>query len=85
MKKDFYYLGIDLGTSSVKGIAKSISGHSVKAKRPYPGDKASDILDAVKLIISDLKEQLSCDISAIAVSSQVGTYIVNGNDIISWQ
>ena len=85
MMREKYYLGIDLGTSSVKGILKSPGGSAIKAKRGYNGSEPSAWLAAVKELIAELKCRLDGNIAAIALSSQVGTYIVDGKDVISWR
>lgn len=81
-----YYLGIDLGTSSVKGILRSIDGENVKAKAAYAENAPSGWKGALKELISALNTQNEGGrVEAIAISSQVGTYIVDGKDVISWQ
>ena len=73
-------LGIDLGTSSVKMIyddGKKI--HKVKEK--YDSISTSGWLSAIKKCTARLD---LTSIRAVALSSQVGTYIVDGGEVISW-
>lgn len=85
MEKEKYYLGIDIGTSSTKAIARSLNGKVYKAKQGYSGSDPNAWLDATKALIVNLTESCGGQIAAIAISSQVGTYIVNGKDVISWR
>lgn len=84
MIKEKYYLGLDIGTSSVKAVMRSLSGKTVKAKRGYEGRLPDAWLDAVKSVTSELSLKADGEIAALAVSSQVGTYVVNGEHVISW-
>ncbi len=74
-------LGIDLGTSSVKILKKFQSGEVVKSRASYeeigPRGWWSAICHALEQLELD-------DVEGISLSSQVGTYIVNGKDVISW-
>lgn len=73
-------LGIDLGTSSVKLIVWD--GKDVfKAKAAYGEISPKGWTDALKRAASELDLQNVC---AIGLSSQVGTYIINDSDVISW-
>lgn len=85
MNRERYYLGIDLGTSSVKGILRSLSGHSIKGKQTYSGAEPQAWFDAVKALIGDLTERLDGEIAGISISSQVGTYVIDGKEVISWR
>lgn len=85
MEKEKYYLGIDIGTSSTKAIARSLDGKVYKAKQGYNGYEPEVWLDATKALIAELKKSIDGEITAVAISSQVGTYIVNGKDVISWR
>ena len=79
MNKSF--LGIDLGTSSVKVICSDFSGNTQKSNASY--DNIS--LDGWKnAIVSALKEIDLSSVCAVGLSSQVGTYIINEKDIINW-
>lgn len=79
MNKSF--LGIDLGTSSVKVICCDFLGNTVKSSASY--DSIS--LDGWKTaIVSALKEMDLSKVCAVGLSSQVGTYIINEKDIINW-
>lgn len=74
-------LGIDLGTSSVKIVKKYRDGHMEKLKNTYQ--------EALPLgwwkAISELLEQINWnEVSAIGLSSQVGTYLVDDKEVIGW-
>lgn len=81
-----YYLGVDLGTSSIKGILRSVDGELVKAKVFYDENSVRGWKGALKTLISTLNSKIrEGKIAAVAFSSQVGTYIVDGESVISWQ
>ncbi len=80
-----YYLGIDLGTSSVKATVYSCDGKSCKAKKSYASQTPDGWIAAVKELTRELSRKVSGLIAAVALSSQVGTYIINGKTVISWQ
>lgn len=81
MNKMKSILGIDLGTSSVKMLQRFEDGTVVKTKSSY--DEISPIgwWKAIKQALSQLE---LTNVSAIGLSSQVGTYIVDGREVISW-
>ncbi|MBE7011349.1 MAG: hypothetical protein E7415_01595 [Ruminococcaceae bacterium] len=74
-------LGIDLGTSSVKLLLRFDSGEIRKAKAVYEEKTPNGWLDAISNAFRELDVK---EIKAIGLSSQVGTYIINGKDVISW-
>lgn len=74
-------LGIDLGTSSVKILQRYADGTVIKAKRSYKGTELEKWWNAICGALSEIILQ---DVEAIGLSSQVGTYIVDGQDIIRW-
>lgn len=74
-------LGIDLGTSSVKILQRFRDGRTEKAKAVYPQISLCGWWEALCQALSQL--DLSRTV-AIGLSSQVGTYIVNDRDVISW-
>lgn len=80
-----YYLGIDLGTSSVKGILRGTDGSLLKARQAYSGQTPDSWVSAVKAMLAKLLPQATGAVAAVAFSSQVGTYIVNGQQVIHWQ
>lgn len=87
-----FFLGIDIGTSAVKGLARDGCGNTIKARRAYKYAAKEEILaswrTALKELIAELNEKVrktGGKFVAVAFSSQVGTYIVNGRDVISWQ
>ena len=85
MEKEKYYLGIDIGTSSAKAIARSFDGKIYKAKQVYNVYEPKAWLDATKSLVAALKDSCDGEIAALAISSQVGTYTVNGKDVVSWR
>ena len=84
MKKQFV-LGIDLGTSAVKGVLRSADGETFKTKYAYRSESLSDWLDAMASLIADLRAVSGGEIAAVGFSSQVGTYVIDGEEIISWR
>ncbi|HCT93025.1 MAG TPA: hypothetical protein DF613_16825, partial [Lachnospiraceae bacterium] len=74
-------LGIDLGTSSVKIILRCRDGMVAKGKETYREATPSGWWEAVEKALSGL--DLS-HLKAIGLSSQVGTYIVDGREVIGW-
>ena len=74
-------LGIDLGTSSVKLLLWHSDGQIQKAKATYSEKTPKGWLNAIKDAIKELD---TSTIGAIGLSSQVGTYIINNRDVISW-
>lgn len=83
MKK--YFLGIDIGTSSVKLIMANKNGDIKKSKCSYTSNGIDSWCNALKTALRDLEKQISLScISAIGLSSQVGTYITNCGDVIEW-
>ena len=73
-------LGIDLGTSSVKMIYND--GDQVyKISEKYDSVSLDGWMSAIKKCASKL--DLS-KLRAVGLSSQVGTYIIDGDNIISW-
>lgn len=74
-------LGIDLGTSSVKILQRFADGRIVKSRSSYENISPNGWWEAICNALSEL--ELST-VSAISLSSQVGTYIVNDKDVIPW-
>lgn len=74
-------LGIDLGTSSVKVLQRCQDGTTRSVSERYEEISCRGWWDAVcrSLEALDLTETV-----AIGLSSQVGTYIINNCDVISW-
>lgn len=80
-----YYLGIDIGTSSVKLVAAAENGDRISAKAAYRGSGTEEWLGAMKRAFSELGAAMPLSrIAAAAVSSQVGTYITDRGDVIPW-
>ena len=74
-------LGIDLGTSSVKILQRYTDGTITKSKAGYEKVSPQGWWDAVKKALAQADLET---VEAIGLSSQVGTYIVDGKEIISW-
>ena len=79
-------LGIDLGTSSVKVLARYFDGNVVKASVGYEEISVAGWINAMTKAL----RQIDCkSVAAIGFSSQVGTYIVRSNineeAIIGWK
>ena len=74
-------LGIDLGTSSVKMIYHD-GEKTYKVKEKYEEISPDGWMAAIKKCTSRL--DLS-DLRAVGFSSQVGTYVLDGGEIIGWQ
>jgi sugar (pentulose or hexulose) kinase len=75
-------LGVDLGTSAVKLLLWFEDGERLKICERYDGSPPDCWLAAVKRAVGGL------DVSAVAavgLSSQVGTYIVDGREAVSWR
>lgn len=75
------YLGIDLGTSSVKLLLLKENGEHLISRagysRPLPFGWLSGIAEAARQLDLTLTK-------AIGLSSQVGTYVINGRDVLMW-
>lgn len=87
-----FFLGIDIGTSAIKGLARDGHGNTIKARRAYKYAEKEGILAswrlALKELIAELNEKVQKkggEFVAVAFSSQVGTYIINESDVLSWQ
>ena len=75
-------LGIDLGTSSVKLLLRN-SGGSIEKTRAVYAEKG---LDGWWGALCAACQQLDMtNVDAVSLSSQVGTYIINGRDTIDWR
>jgi sugar (pentulose or hexulose) kinase len=74
-------LGIDLGTSSVKVLLRLGDGTVEKTKVGYEENTPAGWLAAVQkaLRMLDLRK-----VSAVGLSAQTGTYIVNKTHVIGW-
>lgn len=81
MKNKKSVLGIDLGTSSVKVLQRYADGTVIKSKRSYKEIGTEGWWNAVCSALSEVTLE---DVEAIGLSSQVGTYIIDGQDVIGW-
>ena len=75
------FLGIDLGTSSVKALKTDENGNRSKTRCFYPCAGPDGWLSAVREALRGID---TADIAAVGLSSQVGTYVVNGKDVFAW-
>ena len=77
-------LGVDLGTSSVKGVAFDLTGRALASREipcgytiPQPGWAEADALvwwDAVRLILRELTEAVSASqVAAVGITGQAPT------------
>ena len=74
-------LGIDLGTSSVKIVKKYWDGHIEKLRNTYKKPLPHGWWEAILELFGEIEWD---EVAAIGLSSQVGTYLVNNNDVIGW-
>ena len=74
-------LGIDLGTSAVKLLQRFSDGTVVKEKERYEEISPKGWWYAILRAMSRME---LASVKAIGLSSQVGTYIVDDKDVISW-
>ena len=80
-----YFLGIDIGTSSVKLLLSTKSGETISAKSEYETNNIAGWCDAIKRCLEQIKGSVPLSlICAVSFSSQVGTYITDKGDIIPW-
>ena len=74
-------LGIDLGTSSVKILQRYQDGQIKKSRAAYEEISPKGWWNGICQALSELDLE---NVAAISLSSQVGTYIVNEKEVISW-
>ena len=83
-----YYLGIDLGTSSVKGILRSADGDTVKGRSSYSEKTVAGWKAAIRTMLAEMLDELKergGTVAAVSFSSQVGTYVIDGEYVVGWQ
>lgn len=73
--------GIDLGTSSVKIVCVDQTGNIQKASCRYRENTVEEWLHAIRESFQQLDTQ---KITALSLSSQVGTYIMD-DEVLSWR
>lgn len=81
MNKEKALLGIDLGTSSVKLVKRYGDGRVEKATSGYG---AKDPQGWWQAVLESFRQLDLTDVEAIGLSSQVGTYIVDEREVLSW-
>lgn len=74
-------MGINLGTSSVKVLVYHKNGRVEKVREGYQEVSVEGFKTAVGQALSRIDVS---DVEAIGLSSQVGTYIVNDKEVLSW-
>ncbi len=74
-------LGIDLGTSSIKVLLWKPDGTIQKARSAYEGVGCAYWVKALKEAVAQLDVS---EVAAVGLSSQVGTYVVDDKEILSW-
>lgn len=72
--------GIDVGTSSVKVMTADANGVRKKVRVPYAKEGMEGFAEAIKKAFSLLGEAYT----AVAFSSQTGTWVIDGEKIIPW-
>lgn len=86
MKMKNKFLGIDLGTSAIKLLLVTSAGSTLRSKCAYESKDAAGWCDALKKAVAQLKKEDDLqDLQGIALSSQVGTYLLDTGDVISWE
>ena len=74
-------LGIDLGTSSVKLVLHKTGSATQKSRAEYSSVSPEGWLSALR----NAAQQLDLSgVDAIGLSSQVGTYIIDGKHVVPW-
>lgn len=74
-------LGIDLGTSSVKILRKYRNGRVEKMKNTYESALPLGWWNAIEDLLDEIVWE---EVEGIGLSSQVGTYLINDESVISW-
>ena len=74
-------IGIDLGTSSVKILQLFRDGTKAISRASYKEISQEGWWNAIRRALAKLELD---SVEAISLSSQVGTYIVNDSEVISW-
>lgn len=83
MKK--FLVGLDIGTSSVKLLAFSLDGTSIKCRAFYNENSLSGYWSAIKEVVAQLLQQIDAtNIQGLCISSQVGSYVVDGKELVLW-
>lgn len=75
------FLGVDLGTSAVKIIRVDHTGTVQKVKASYDRISPEGWFQA---ICQAARQVDMSEVCAIGLSSQVGTYVINDRDVVSW-
>lgn len=78
------YLAIDLGTSALKVLLVNKNGVQQRAKCAYNGMGIDAWLDALRIAVAKITPDDRRDIAGIGLCAQVGTYITDTGEVISW-
>lgn len=81
MNSQMATVGLDLGTSAVKVLKRYGDGRTVKAREPYAGPLPGGWWEAARRALCRVGLG---DVMAIGLASQVGTYVVDGEHVVSW-
>ena len=76
------FLGIDLGTSSVKAVLVRDGIVTERSSAPYPRQDCDGMYEGLKAALFQISSKM--DICGVSLSSQTGTYIVNHQHMIPW-
>jgi len=71
-----FVLGLDIGTSSIKGICIDEHASYMQFSQSYSGSYAEDMYASLQSLFVQMSKQISLNtISAIGLSSQCRTYV----------
>ena len=80
------YLGIDLGTSSVKLLLAGPQGVLCRSRCSYKSPDPAGWKSALTRAATQLKQNASFEaLEGIALSSQVGTYLTDTGTVLNWE
>lgn len=80
------FVGIDIGTSSVKALAATGSGTLMKERAAYACQTPEGWISAVKEALGNLTAECGTErLAGIGLSAQVGTYITDAGEVVGWQ
>lgn len=74
-------LGIDIGTSSIKAMTLCVDGVIEKVKAKYTDCTLQSIDYAIKSALSQINTK---KINVVSFSSQVGTYVIDDKELLTW-
>jgi xylulokinase len=77
-------LGIDIGTSSLKALVLGEEGVLFSERIAYEGSFPEAYFQAFLKALSQLPPLYKKDIGSLSFSGQVGTYILEGKEVVPW-